>query len=75
MNRRFRQLLSSLLGTDESGSSLDWVSFDLYSRCGIRTDGGVTCWPQLPGGVTWHTAETMLWTYGTDVEASGQWPW
>lgn len=63
------------LPRDDQGMFTEWAHLDPYSRCGIRTDGGVTCWPELPDGVSWHTAETMVWTYGTDVEASGQWPW
>lgn len=33
----------------------------------IRSDQTVTCWGELPGRVTWHTADTMLWAYGTEL--------
>ncbi|WP_419837918.1 hypothetical protein [Candidatus Poriferisodalis sp.] len=65
----------SQLGLDESGKFLEWTSIDFNSRCGIRSDGGVTCWPELPDGVTWHTAETMIWTYGNDLPGPHQWAW
>jgi len=65
----------SQLGLDESGKFLEWTSIDFNSRCGIRSDDGVTCWPELPDGVTWHTAETMIWTYGDDLPGPHQWAW
>ena len=49
------------------------VYLDHFSRCGLRNDGGITCWPELPGGVSWHTSEDALWVYGEDVDDPPPW--
>lgn len=62
-----------VLPRDDQGARTDWAYLDYNSRCGIRSDGGITCWPELPGGVSWHTSEDALWVYGEDVDDPPPW--
>lgn len=61
------------LPRDSNGEFTHWVYLDYDSRCGIRSDGGISCWPELPGGVSWHTSEDALWVYGEDVDDPPPW--
>ena len=61
------------LPSDADGAFTYWVYLDHFSRCGLRNDGGITCWPELPGGVSWHTSEDALWVYGEDVDDPPPW--